>query len=709
MCIKRLFSSVLLAVLVIASGFLTANAQQADCLERLSPLRLFEAHEGHRFGSVTRDQNNTVGLHVNHVAFDELRNLNYHVLTIEVPFFNGTHLELDLERFTVYSETFRIGRSRSADHFIEEIYHPKLRTFRITNPGMSGTVVVMQDHVMASFQWRGRQYEISAAGNQALGEHVLFLVDDAETPATFTCGVDDHLQTLDKSAYGTAHSNGLSSGSACVELAIDIDFFTLTGFNGNCYTAIEWALAMVAGVNTIYTNDLNGLIDLQIVYIHTWEFQDPYAALVEDAVGILEELQWTWLNNPDLSAVQWDLVHLLSFRQNTGTGGIAYLNVVCNGFFGFGYSSYLTSQTVYDLSVYSWNMLVLAHEFGHNFGSRHTHWCGWPNGPIDNCVDVEGGCANNPMAQIGTIMSYCHVPQGGGTVLNFHPTVIENALIPTISSGGWCHTSCSDLVSPCGVFGCTDQLACNFNPLADFDNGSCLFVDPCSDPDACNYQELIGCNGDCTYAEEFYDCTGICINDADGDGICDELEIFGCTDPVACNFSTLVTEEDGSCEYLAAYEISGELDIDPFQIQNYSYTGGTGNYAWTVEGGVMITGQGTGGIEVVWTNQPPWLICVQEVGLSGCLGGPVCLELALSLNEQPVLHTEVRVYPNPGSQLMHVQSSVQVREVRVYNLLGALTLIANENTLDVQGLAPGMYVVEVVTVVGSSRHAYIKS
>ena len=50
------------------------------------------------------------------------------------------------------------------------------------------------------------------------------------------------------------------------------------------------------------------------------------------------------------------------------------------------------------------------------------------------------------------------------------------------------------------VLGCTDTSACNYDLLANSDDGSC------------------------TYAETFYDCDGVCINDTDGDGVCDELE-----------------------------------------------------------------------------------------------------------------------------------------------------------------------------------------
>ena len=43
-------------------------------------------------------------------------------------------------------------------------------------------------------------------------------------------------------------------------------------------------------------------------------------------------------------------------------------------------------------------------------------------------------------------------------------------------------------------------------------------------------------SGLCIYAETYYDCTGACLNDFDSDGICDELEIAGCTDPTAFNY-----------------------------------------------------------------------------------------------------------------------------------------------------------------------------
>ena len=39
------------------------------------------------------------------------------------------------------------------------------------------------------------------------------------------------------------------------------------------------------------------------------------------------------------------------------------------------------------------------------------------------------------------------------------------------------------------------------------------------------------------------------MNDADGDGVCDEFETGGCTDASACNYDASATDDDGSCVF----------------------------------------------------------------------------------------------------------------------------------------------------------------
>ena len=121
--------------------------------------------------------------------------------------------------------------------------------------------------------------------------------------------------------------------------------------------------------------------------------------------------------------------------------------------------------------------------------------------------------------------------------------------------------------------GCMDSEACNFNPIANTDTGGCIYAEThhdcngnclndtdgdgvcdeletvgCTDETACNYDANATGEGDCSYAATYLDCNGACINDEDGDGVCDEFEVVGCTDVDACNYDDGATD-DGACEY----------------------------------------------------------------------------------------------------------------------------------------------------------------
>ena len=67
----------------------------------------------------------------------------------------------------------------------------------------------------------------------------------------------------------------------------------------------------------------------------------------------------------------------------------------------------------------------------------------------------------------------------------------------------------------------------------------------------------------CYYAPEFYECDGeTCINDADGDGVCDELEILGSPVPTACNYVEGVTDLQPAVIPLAGCEVCNTTGAD---------------------------------------------------------------------------------------------------------------------------------------------------
>jgi hypothetical protein len=89
----------------------------------------------------------------------------------------------------------------------------------------------------------------------------------------------------------------------------------------------------------------------------------------------------------------------------------------------------------------------------------------------------------------------------------------------------------------------------------------------CTDAGACNAMSMYSDvdysdDGSCSYPAANYDCDGVCLNDTDGDGVCDELEVVGCQDASACNFDASATDA-GTCDYPASgYDCSGNCLAD---------------------------------------------------------------------------------------------------------------------------------------------------
>ena len=145
------------------------------------------------------------------------------------------------------------------------------------------------------------------------------------------------------------------------------------------------------------------------------------------------------------------------------------------------------------------------------------------------------------------------------------------------------------------ITGCQDSSACNFdetatdagycdyaetnydcagNCLNDADgDGVCDEFEPevmvlgCTSAEACNYDATAtDDNGSCSFADTGYDCTGECLADSDGDGVCDAFEVLGCTDCAACNFAASATDDDSSCIYASAgYGCDGGCLVDSDQ------------------------------------------------------------------------------------------------------------------------------------------------
>jgi hypothetical protein len=154
-------------------------------------------------------------------------------------------------------------------------------------------------------------------------------------------------------------------------------------------------------------------IDMAIKTLKIWDVEDPYTS--RNTVGKLYAFRDTLNGEYD-----GDIAHLMGYE---GSGGVAYLDVICEKYYGVGYSG--VQKYFHDVPTYSWTVMVLAHEVGHNLGSHHSHACVWgPNGDkaVDCCApdanwaynECQGSCNADPYLPTngGTVMSYCHMNVG---------------------------------------------------------------------------------------------------------------------------------------------------------------------------------------------------------------------------------------------------------------------------------------------------------
>jgi cysteine-rich repeat protein len=297
-------------------------------------------------------------------------------------------------------------------------------------PGSRAIVVATVDTVHGFVASAGEVYRF---GPDAAGSHRTYAladVDPGEYPPPGAFCVNDAHPELDLVTPPVAAAPAVAAaGLRVAQIAIETDRELRQKFPSD-EAALDYLGDLLAAASAIYERDVG--VRLTFSYIRLWgaSVADPWTAT--DPSAALDEVRAYWLNaakNMATIAGPRDLVHFLSGKQVRG--GVAYVNALCNQTYGFGVSQV---HGGFDLASPSniWDVMVLTHEVGHNFGSPHTH-CYSP--PIDRCYNAEPGCYAGPVVSSrGTIMSYCHLTGGLSSIdLVFGGTVTER-MAPSVQA-----------------------------------------------------------------------------------------------------------------------------------------------------------------------------------------------------------------------------------------------------------------------------------
>lgn len=215
-----------------------------------------------------------------------------------------------------------------------------------------------------------------------------------------------------------------------VRVAVDGDFeYYRDVFGSNATTAQAYIVTLMGGVSEIYRTNLS--VTLQVSFSRVWTTaSDPYPNGSVSS-SLLSSMRTYW--NSNMGGTPRNVAHLLtSSSRSGGAGGIAYLQSVCQGGNSYGISGFINGSFPNPLILRNggnWDLVVVAHEIGHNFAAVHTHEM---SNPPDLC-----GAGDCSLASQGTIMSYCHTCSGGigNIALQFHLRNINEQMLPYLAGG----------------------------------------------------------------------------------------------------------------------------------------------------------------------------------------------------------------------------------------------------------------------------------
>jgi Metallo-peptidase family M12/Secretion system C-terminal sorting domain len=406
-------------------------AEKSKAGEFFTHKNLLDVATNYDYSRINDDVVKATVFNLNEAKAQEIINQSLDLISIELKISNSEIISLDLYKETEAFSTLAINTSDGKEFDLNELKAVFYRGTIKDNPNSVVSISIFENEISGFIS--------SEDGNLVLGklknsnQIVLYNDKDLRKKPDFECSMpDSFLNDSEITNYQNVFSKTLTL--KCVRLYFETEFDIYQNLGNSVPNVVNYVTNLYNQVGTLYANDG---ISTALSQVFVWTTADPYTAT--DTANLLSQFQ------AQTSSINGNLGQLITFRS-VGGGRAAGFSGICNSNVDLSLSvSGNMNSTVVAVPTYSWNVMVVTHEFGHLFGSRHTHACVWNgnNTAIDGCSGItEGGC---PLPGIpsggGTIMSYCHIQSVGINFNNgFGPQ--PTAVITNNVTNGTCLTSC---------------------------------------------------------------------------------------------------------------------------------------------------------------------------------------------------------------------------------------------------------------------------
>ena len=658
---------------------------------------------------VNKAVSNATMAKVDRNKLNEITSSQWQFLELEIPY-QDRNFKLQLYRVNPFSDNFSIDTDRN-----KNIQYQKGVYYRGIIKGNSQSV--------ASFNFFNGEFN-GVFSSQDLGNIVVGKIDQPSNQDDYVIYSDANFLQANEFECHTKEKEGAPAPPEvnqsintlkCVNLYFEIDYNLFQSNNSSTTQTANWMTSVFNNVQALFASD--GItVALNSIYIWTNPdvFQDIGSSSADYLYGFADFRP----------TVNGDVGMLVGIDPG-GLGGVAFLNSICQNY-NYAYSD-LNGISVLTVPTYSWTTQVITHEFGHSFGSPHTHACFWNgnNTPIDGCGSQAGypenGCAVvGPIpstAVKGTIMSYCHLVQGVGISFangfGIQPaTLITNTVNAKPCLSADCISSCYNTATNIQITNITNNSA-NVT-WGDFDEAVTswqISVTPfaanavwntvsqanyavsglvantyyrvkirstCTTTNASILEYVFATSGSYCNSLPFYDTGGVQNNYTDRESFTRTIIPNVPNKKIVVTFTQFALEEN----YDFLYIYDGPDDSYP------ELNGGVG-FSGTDSPGVVASTAVDGSLTFKFTSDQ----MITDLGWAATF---TCQE-TLEIDSRDFI--DFTFYPNPTKNKVTLKSNTTITEIDVFNIQGR-TLFSKkvetlDTTVDLSEFASGTYFFKV--------------